>query len=53
MLISIRSIGHSKLVVIPQKILAKAGLDGQTIAVVMVEGCGIGLRKSEKPVREG
>lgn len=53
MLISIRSIGHSKLVVIPQKILAQAGLDGETIAVVTVEGSGIVLRKSEKPVREG
>lgn len=53
MQITIRSIGNSKGVVIPKAMLAQAGLDGESVAAVAVEGSSIVLRKPAKPVREG
>ena len=53
MQIAIRNIGNSKGVVIPKAMLAQAGLDGESVAAVAVEGGSIVLRKPAKPVRQG
>ena len=51
--IAIRNIGNSKGVVIPKPLLAQAGLEGESTALVQVENGSIVLSKPSKPLREG
>ena len=51
--IAIRHIGNSKGVVIPKPLLAQAGLEGETTALIQVENGSIVLSKSSKPLRTG
>jgi antitoxin MazE len=53
MRITIREIGKSKGVVLPKRLLAQAGLDGQSTADMTVENGAIILRKPAKPPRAG
>ena len=51
--IAIRNIGNSKGVVLPKPLLAQAGLEGETTALIQVENGSIVLSKSSKPLRAG
>ena len=51
--IAIRHIGNSKGVVIPKPLLAQAGLEGETTALIQVENGSIVLSRSSKPLRTG
>lgn len=51
--IAIRNIGNSKGVVLPKPLLAQAGLEGETTALIQVENGSIVLSKSSKPLRDG
>ena len=53
MRITIRTIGNSKGVVLPKRLLAQAGLDDQSIADLSFENGAIVLRKAAKAVRVG
>ena len=49
----IRDIGNSKGVVIPKLLLAQAGLEGESTAMIQVVNEAIVLSKSSKQVRAG
>ena len=51
--IAIRNIGNSKGVVLPKPLLAQAGLEGETTALIQVDNGSIVLSKSSKPFRTG
>jgi antitoxin MazE len=51
--IAIRNIGNSKGVVLPKPLLAQAGLEGETTALIQVDNGSIVLSKSSKPLRVG
>jgi antitoxin MazE len=51
--IAIRNIGNSKGVVLPKPLLAQAGLEGESTALVQIENGSIVLSKSSKPLRAG
>ena len=51
--IAIRNIGNSKGVVLPKPLLAQAGLEGETTALIQVDNGSIVLTKSSKPLRVG
>jgi antitoxin MazE len=51
--IAIRNIGNSKGVVIPKLLLAQAGLEGESTALIQVVKGSIVLSKSSKPLRAG
>ena len=51
--IAIRNIGNSKGVVLPKPLLAQAGLEGETTALIQIENGSIVLSKSSKPLRTG
>jgi antitoxin MazE len=51
--IAIRNIGNSKGVVIPKLLLAQAGLEGESTALIQVVNGAIVLSKSSKPMRAG
>lgn len=53
MRITIREIGKSKGVVLPKRLLAQAGLDGQSTADVAVKNGAIVLRNPAKAPRAG
>lgn len=53
MKIRIRNIGNAKGVVLPKRLLVRAGLEGEATAEVLVENGVIVLRKPAKPVRRG
>ncbi len=51
--IAIRNIGNSKGVVLPKPLLAQAGLEGESTALVQIEDGSIVLSKLSKPLRAG
>ena len=51
--IAIHNIGNSKGVVIPKLLLAQAGLEGESTALIQVVKGSIVLSKSSKPLRAG
>ena len=51
--IAIRTIGHSKGVMLPKPVLARADLLDANSAVLSVENGAIVLRRSPRPVRAG
>lgn len=51
--IAIRNIGNSIGVVIPKHLLAQAGLEGESTAMIQVVNGAIVLSKSSKPPRAG
>jgi antitoxin MazE len=51
--IAIRNIGNSKGVVLPKPLLAQAGLEGESTALVQVENGSIVLSKLSQPLRAG
>ena len=51
--IAIRNIGNSKGVVIPKLLLAQAGLEGESTALIQVVKGSIVMSKSSKPLRAG
>ena len=50
--IKIRAIGNSKGVVLPKTVLAQAGLENATEAVMIVDNGVIMLRKPDQPARD-
>ncbi len=51
--IAIRTIGNSKGVVLPKPLLAQAGLEGRSTAVIALENGAIVLRKPAQSPRQG
>ncbi len=51
--IAIRTIGNSKGVVLPKPLLAQAGLEGLSTAVIALENGAIVLRKPAQAPRQG
>lgn len=51
--IAIRTIGNSKGVVLPKPLLAQAGLEGHSTAIVALENGAIVLRKPTPAPRQG
>lgn len=51
--VSIRQIGNSQGVVIPEPLLAQVGLNGESGAEMTIEGGALVLRRPVRPARAG